>query len=604
MNTFCVKKLVACSILVASLPMAMSNETFAQDDAAVKQAVAAAESFLSLLDNGKYEESWDASADAFRKAVSKDQWKAAAGQVRSGVGSMSSRKLMSGADAPKAGKNAQGEFVVVKFESAFSKLPNAIETVSPMLDKDGQYRVAGYFVKPGLSEADKAAAVLPPKAGFSDDEIKAILRERIDIAKRGVGIVVGLIDEKGTRIVSYGKPSVTSEKQLDGDSVFEIGSITKSFTAILLADMAARGEVSLDDPISKYLPASVKTPVVNGNEITLEQLSRHTSGLPRLPPNMQPKDPANPYADYTVAQLYAFLNDYKTTRPFGVTTEYSNLGAGLLGHILALRAGTDYETLVRTRILAPIKMDSTAITLTPAMRERMTTGHYQRVAVSYWDLPALAGAGALRSSANDMLKYLAANMGFKGATATADTASLLAAMQRTHRNTTDTPDVGFGLGWSMNKSFDQKIVAHGGGTGGYLTFVAFEPQRKRGVVVLSNSNSDISDIAMHLLDSRRPLTKLAAAKTFQKINVDPKSFDAFVGTYEIAPGNILTVSREGDRLFSSVPGLGKIEMLAYEPMSFFGSGFDAQVTFVAESGKVVRLMLHQDGASIPVKRIK
>jgi CubicO group peptidase (beta-lactamase class C family) len=278
---------------------------------------------------------------------------------------------------------------------------------------------------------------------------------------------------------------------------------------------------------------------------------------------------------------------------------------GLLGHILALRAGTDYETLVRSRILAPLKMDSTAITLTPAMREKMTTGHYQTVAVPYWDLPTLAGAGALRSSTNDMLKYLAANMGLKsGLAATSDVTTLLAAMERTHRNTTDTPDIGIGLGWSMSNSFDQKIVAHGGGTGGFLTFVAFEPQRKLGVVVLSNSNSDISDIAMHLLDSRRPLTKLAAAKTFQKISFDPKSFDAFVGTYEIYPGNTLTVSREGDRLFSTVTGLEKIEMLPYEPMSFFANTLDAQVTFVAEAGKVTRLMLHMDGRSIPVKRIK
>jgi serine-type D-Ala-D-Ala carboxypeptidase/endopeptidase len=591
--------------LVIAALFSTSCRVSAQDDAAIKKAVAAAESFLTLLDNGKYDESWESSAEAFRKAVSKDQWKAAAGQVRGSVGSMSSRTVMSGADAPKASSNAQGEFVVVKFQTAFSKLPNAIETVSPMRDADGEYRVSGYFVKPGVSEADKAAAALPPKASFSDDEIKAILRERIDVAKRGVGIVVGLIDDKGTRIISYGKPSVTSDIPLDGDSIFEIGSITKTFTAILLADMSARGEVALDDPISKYLPRSVKTPVVNGKEITLEQLSRHTSGLPRLPSNMKPKDPSNPYADYTVAQLYAFLNGYKTTRPFGVTTEYSNLGVGLLGHILALRAGTDYETLVRARILGPLKMDSTAITLTPAMRERMTTGHYQRVAVPFWDLPTLAGAGALRASTNDMLKYLAANIGFKtGLAATSDVTTLLAAMQRTHRNTTESPDQGIGLGWMLNNSFEQKIVAHGGGTGGFLTFVAFEPQRKRGVVVLSNSNTDVSDIAMHLLDSRRPLTKLAAAKTFQKISVDPSSFGAFVGTYEIAPGNLLVVTREGDRLFSSVPGLGKIEMFAYEAMSFFSSAIDAQVTFVAEAGKVTRLMLHQDGASIPVKRIK
>src|SRR2546423_4461591 len=181
---------------------------------------------------------------------------------------------------------------------------------------------------------------------ITDDEIKSILQDRIDRAKRSGGIVVGLIDDKGTRIISYGKPSRESTKIVNGDSVFEIGSITKVFTAILLADMVERGEVSLNDPISKYLPKSVKTPTRDGREITLLDLATQTSGLPRLPGNMRPRDQNNPYADYTVEQMYEFLSGYTLTRDIGEKYEYSNFGVGLLGHILALRAGTDYETLV------------------------------------------------------------------------------------------------------------------------------------------------------------------------------------------------------------------------------------------------------------------
>ena len=198
------------------------------------------------------------------------------------------------------------------------------------------------------------SAQLPARAEVTDDEVKNILQDRIDRAKRGVGIVVGLVDEKGARVITYGNASQDGKQALDGNSVFEIGSVTKVFTATLLAEMVERGEVSLNDPISKYLPRTVKTPTRDGKEITLFDLATQTSGLPRLPANFAPKDPQNPYADYSVDQMYAFLSGYSLTRGIGEKYEYSNFGVGLLGHILALRAGTDYETLVRKRICQPL----------------------------------------------------------------------------------------------------------------------------------------------------------------------------------------------------------------------------------------------------------
>ncbi|HEX3107684.1 MAG TPA: serine hydrolase, partial [Thermoanaerobaculia bacterium] len=189
-----------------------------------------------------------------------------------------------------------------------------------------------------------AGAVLP------DKDIRAILADRIDVQRQGVGIVVGVIDPSGRRTVAY-TSTKTAEKPVDANTVFEIGSVTKVFTSLLLADAVQRGEVALTDPVSKYLPPGVKVPERNGKKITLVDLATHTSGLPRMPTNFHPKDPGNPYADYTVAQLYEFLSSYELTRDPGSQYEYSNLGGGLLGHVLALRAGTDYETLVRKRIL-------------------------------------------------------------------------------------------------------------------------------------------------------------------------------------------------------------------------------------------------------------
>lgn len=589
------KWFIFCALLILGY-----SHVYAQDEVATRKAVATAEAFLALMDADKYDDAWETASESLRSSASKEIWRAQFSQVRMQIGTSRVRKLMDGKDAPKTVNRPEGEFLLVKYSTSFSKVPNLIESLPLKMEKDGQYHVAGYMIRPAPTAEETLAASQPPKANFTDDEIKAILRERIEIAKRGVGMVVGLIDEKGTRIISVGRPSLNSNNLVDGNSVYEIGSITKTFTSILLADMAARGEVKLDDPISKYLPKSVKTPVVNGQEITLQHLARHTSGLPRLPSNMVPRDPSNPYADYTVEQIYAFLNSYTQTRPIGVTTEYSNLGAGLLGHILALRAGTDYETLVKKRILTPLKMNSTAITLTPSMHDHMTTGHNQWAPVAYWDLPALAGAGALRSSANDMLRYLAANMGL---TPSLDPV-LSAAMKRTHINVeSKTPNEGIGLGWTLSRIFENNVIEHGGGTGGFSTFIAFEPIRKRGVVVLSNSNTPVNDIGLHLLDSRTRLNKLVLPKAFTAIQIDSKSLDAFIGTYEIAPGNTIVISRDGTRL-QATTALGTLEIFAYEPMSFFSKVLDAQLTFVKEGDAITKLLLYQEGMSFPAKKVR
>jgi CubicO group peptidase (beta-lactamase class C family) len=133
-------------------------------------------------------------------------------------------------------------------------------------------------------------------------------------------------------------------------------------------------------------------------------------GLPRLPSNFKPKDPSNPYADCTVEQLYQFLSSYELPRDVDSQVEYSNLGIGLLGHALERRAGEDYESLVRRRILVQLGMNSTCIALSPDMKARLASEHNGKLeGVGNWDVTTLAGAGALRSTANDMLTFLAAN---------------------------------------------------------------------------------------------------------------------------------------------------------------------------------------------------
>jgi D-alanyl-D-alanine-carboxypeptidase/D-alanyl-D-alanine-endopeptidase len=356
--------------------------------------------------------------------------------------------------------------------------------------------------------SDARAQSLPESPVPPDSEIRRILVDRIDGAWKGVGIVVGVIEPKGTRVVAYGTLDQGDKRPLNGDTIFEIGSVTEVFTSLLLADMVQRGEVALSDPVAKYLPEGVKVPERGGRRITLEDLATHTSGLPRLPSNLKPANPANPYADYSAERLYEFLSAYKMWRDIGSGFEYSNLGGGLLGHALARRAGMSYEALATSRIAQPLHMRSTRITLSAEMQVRLAVGHNAALAaVPNFDYQALAGTGALRSSANDLLVFVAANLGY----AKSPLAPAMAAMLKVRRPTT-IPGTEMALGWVVASD---GIVWRNGSTAGYRSFVGYDPKSRTGVAVLSNTftNTGLNDIGMHLLDARIPLANPPKAST-------------------------------------------------------------------------------------------
>ena len=173
-----------------------------------------------------------------------------------------------------------------------------------------------------LNVTAPVGAQTSPEAGHrSDAQVRQILADRVDTHRQSVGIVVGVIEPGGRRVITHGQLAKGDSRVLDGRTVFEVGSITKVFTALLLAEAVRRGEVSLTDPVAKYLPASVTMPGRNARSITLQHLANHTSGLPRLPTNLAPKNPADPYADYTADNLYAFLSSYQLTRDIGAEFE-------------------------------------------------------------------------------------------------------------------------------------------------------------------------------------------------------------------------------------------------------------------------------------------
>src|SRR5438105_1535470 len=332
-----------------------------------------------------------------------------------------------------------------------------------------------------------------------DAQIQNRLAKFVGGKKKAPGVAVSLIDQNGSRVFTAGQFDAKDSKPIDGDTIFEIGSITKVFTATVLQDMVDRGELKLDDPIGKFFPTSVKTPTRKGKQITLLDLATQSSGLPRLPDNLSifKRVSSNPYNEYGPKQLYAFLSDYKLSRDIGAKYEYSNVGVGLLGHILELKAGTNYEGLIVERICVPLKMTSTRIALGPDLKARLAPGHNDSgEIIENWDFQALAGAGALRSSVNDMLKFLAANMGLTNQTGADSKGSqrrqgLYAAMAKAQEPRRDV-ELGrrIGLCWHVNTD---GVTWHNGGTGGYRSFMGFSKKLGRGVVVLANSGAAETD---------------------------------------------------------------------------------------------------------------
>ena len=419
----------------------------------------------------------------------------------------------------------------------------------------------------------------------SDAAIEAILAERIDIQRDGVGIVIGVIDQTGRRTVAHGRFKRGGRRKVGHDTVFEIGSITKVFTSLLLSDMALRGEVALDDHVAKLLPEGVAMPQWGERAITLADLATHMSGLPRLPTNAAPADRDNPNADYTIERLYAFLNAYRPTRDIGDQYEYSNLGYGLLGHVLARRLATDYESLVKTRITGPLGMNDTAMRLSPHQLRRLAQGHDpERRPVPNWDhSEGAAGAGGLRSTADDLLTLLAVALGYQAAPLRAAIDAQLAyPMHQTGQQELST-----GLGWAAMGSGHRLVVGKAGGTPGYRTFMGLDPTRGWGAVALANTftTRGADDICRHIL------TGAPVEPAQQAIAIKPSVLDRYVGHYRYATGASIEIRRSEDGLAASLNGQIAAPIFPSSPTHFFWRTVDAELTFETDaSGRAVALV--------------
>jgi len=330
--------------------------------------------------------------------------------------------------------------------------------------------------------------IQPVKAGYElKTKIDEVFQPLIDSGER-VGIVVGVINKginySRPQVFSYGETVLGSGIQPNRDTLFEIASLTKTFTTLLLADMVLNGTVNLEDPVENFLPESVNVPSKSGRKITLLDLATHTSGLPRMPTNWDPKDWENPYADYTAELLYEFLSSYTLPRMPGTAYEYSNVGMGLLGHALELKTGINYSALVLDRICNPLDMDDTRIHLSAEQEQRLAQGYelwenrlYSR---KNWDWDVLAPCGALRSTVNDMLIYMSANLGLVET-------DLSSAIELTHTVSRYVSGRKICLGWHAFDLDGVEVLQHDGATYGYNSLICFIKEEGIGVVILSNT---------------------------------------------------------------------------------------------------------------------
>jgi len=327
------------------------------------------------------------------------------------------------------------------------------------------------------------------------DSVKKVIRDNVNNGKHQ-SLFVGIVDENDVEYYYYGE-TAKDENPIDENTIFEIGSVTKVFTTLILADMVEKGEVNLNDPIDKFLPEGVSTPTKNGRTITLFDLATHSSGLPRMPDNFPISD-MNEQFQYDREEMYDSLSKVELSREIGSEYEYSNFGVSLLGHILSLQAGQSYEELLQERVLDKFGLESTCVKQCDELRDRFAKPHLFGFPANELNLSDdMSGAGEIRSSGKDMLTFLSYAMGLKDS----DLRSSFELTQKVNRQIDD--KLSIGLAWHMLQKEDRTIIWHNGATNGFTSFVGFDPESNQGVVVLTNSLNIVDDIGVWLLDHGR-----------------------------------------------------------------------------------------------------
>jgi D-alanyl-D-alanine-carboxypeptidase/D-alanyl-D-alanine-endopeptidase len=406
-----------------------------------------------------------------------------------------------------------------------------------------------------------------PVIANSNDDLKAALSQRFKDDRTGACIAAGVIDE-GAITTAWYCADPNHQRPYDEHTAFEIGSVTKTMTAALLAEYVVRGEVKLDDPIAKLLPPGTNVPSFNGHDITIGHIVTHTSGLPAVPADYRPADVNNPYADATERDLLDALAATRLTREPGSKWEYSNFAMILLSYALAKRGGKDYEMLLRERVLGPLGMNETYVARRPA-QVHLAQGHLPNgTSAIPWDFhPDMAGVGGVRATLPDMLRYLEGELGKHDSVITP-------ALARTQAQVAIVSGHQMAMNWNLSSTNGHTLVFHEGGTGGYSSFAGFDPTAKRAVVLLSDtaltSAGGLAQLGFHLLDASRSIGAPRIVAT-----ADANLLAALAGRYRLQGGLGMELLHKDNGLTIQAGGQPEFEMGYDSAGDFFPLKLDA-----------------------------
>lgn len=419
----------------------------------------------------------------------------------------------------------------------------------------------------------------------TDDALQKVLQARLLNDRTGVCMAVAVISDTTIKAIACANPNV--RRAIDDQTAFEIGSITKTMTATLLASMIQSGQMSLDAPLADYLPSGTQVPSFKGKPILLRHVVTHTSGLGALPPDFAPTDASNPYANLTEKSLLASLAKVELKQAPGEVQSYSNFAMMVLSIAIANKAGKSYEDLLKTRIFLPLGMDGAYISdSNRPKRITAAVGHLPNQAVtSPWIFPVnLAGVGGVRATLPDMIQYAKAQLGREfdkdakinsnpAATANAN-AGLIKAIAKTQEVIPLTNGQPMGMNWFMRTNAGAEVLFHGGGTGGFSTEILIDKKAGRAVVVLADTSltnlGGVSDVALHLLNPDNPIGEARIAT-----EAPTGLLTALEGDYVLSGGLPITLRIKDKALAGQAAGQSEFEFGYDSRGDFYPLAFDA-----------------------------
>ncbi|QDT70581.1 Beta-lactamase [Planctomycetes bacterium MalM25] len=444
---------------------------------------------------------------------------------------------------------------------------------------------------PLVAAASSVCADLP-------EQIDALCQPYVESQTVG-GMSVGIIKGGQAFVRGYGQLSADDSTEPDGETIYEIGSVSKVFTGLLLAEAVIDSRVSLVTPADELLPKGV---TMNRRHeslpIRLWHLSTHTSGLPRLPSNLDTSDP-DPYANYGGRELAAFLKEFQPRKRPGEQQAYSNLGAGLLGSLLAREQKTGYDDLLQKRVVEPLGMKDTRVKLAGDQRDRVAPPHTGGgLAAREWGFDQLAGAGGIHSTANDLLSFAQAQLD----PPEGDLGQAIDLAWMIHQQPIDEDDFAMGLGWHVAR--DGSTRWHNGQTSGYHAALFISRRFDAAAIVLTNTaTGEVDALAGQII--RLLAGQKEKPREFEKtLEIDPELMRGYAGVYRFAPGVDLTVTTQGGRLMAQLTGQPAVRVYPRSETEWFYKVVEATLTFQADGkGRGTAVELFQNGIRQTAKRV-